>query len=997
MAIVTGGLMGYWNSRQGVNGTTWANLAGAAPTLQLINGVTVTEKDTRGLFFDGVAAGTQATAYDFGRDGTVPFTIEIGFEPTDISTTGTLKYFLGSDGTTASSVAGWDHYQGTVAYNTSAYGYMPSGYHLTATPVILTFRFDPAVNASQQDLYVNGAFNSSMGAVHPGALPVLTTNMEFINVKGNNSLPCYVSFLRVYNRALTDSEISQNFQNGTAVGLSAPPTGTTYTDSPTLTAVGVASATPTVTSGGTVYAATVTATAVAGTTISAIRKFLTTVNSSAVGSLSTTPSAIQPAASVMSAVGSATATAGGSIQIGACTTSAVSVASATGSQVTVVVPNRTNPGPFSTAGNGGRKLVRLNSGRIVALAMDYVYGTVFLYWSDNDGATWSNAQVYGTSNTVVEGAIALSPDHSVLYILTSNFYTGPSRGFIVIDVFGTSGIMGRTLDSTGILRINPATDTDVGTVSTCVDSTGKIHVAYAAKDGTYPNSFNIKYMNSTDGGATFSAPVQITTENTTGVNSQNPSISMMSDNNPIIVWDYADTTNKSIYKAWLYAGSWRSGSLFNTGTGLQKNPSVLVKTTGSNIGRIFSVWHGLDATDTTKQNIRVSYSDDGAFTWAAAAKITTGNTVDRQKPTLSELSNGDVFVFYEDGAGISSQVCSNGTTAFGGANTFITSGSNPSATVKFPKVIFTDASMIKYTSLFTIHAGASTTKGVATTSVDTIGLFRSDSVVSGVSTMTCTPRVVNAAQSITTAVSTTSIAAIKSLVGNSTATSVATTSITATTVAPTASLTSVATISAGARQILRGVSTITAVSTCTAQSVGGLLIAGDTPLVGVSTTAATGVRYLTDSFLMQSAAQTTATGRFLIPAITTATAVGSATVSAGILFTVSASGQGVTTASSTGVRVQITDSPMQAVAVGTTTVNMYLGAVSFLPGIATITSDSIYFGWAQAEAVGASNLVAKGLLGWHNKPQVNQNWVYTNTATTSWTERDTSLTNWNRK
>jgi hypothetical protein len=69
--------------------------------------------------------------------------------------------------------------------------------------------------------------------------------------------------------------------------------------------------------------------------------------------------------------------------------------------------------------------------------------------------------------------------------------------------------------------------------------------------------------------------------------------------------------------------------------------------------------------DTSYYNISVNYSDNNGATWSAMVKITSGNTVNRQNPALTEKPNGDILILYEDGTGgFSSQICANGGTTF---------------------------------------------------------------------------------------------------------------------------------------------------------------------------------------------------------------------------------------------------------------------------------------------------------------------------------------------
>lgn len=344
---------------------------------------------------------------------------------------------------------------------------------------------------------------------------------------------------------------------------------------------------------------------------------------------------------------------------------------------------------YDTSSNGGRKLVMLISGNQYAIVRN---GTTDfrIYKSTDNGTTWTLLV------TVTEAVndVAMATDGTFL---------------LVINSFSTSGVKFRKYDESGVLQgsvINvDSVQTAMGNCSLTINTAGtKQHAVWSSKNPTYPNSFNIRYAEGTidaQGIVTWGSVAQITAANTTGDNVQNPCIVVKADGNPIIFGENKTSTNYYI-QSWRWNGSsWSFANIYSGTSYAQSNPCAVVKKYGSNIGRIFVGWHGLDSTDTTKQNVRIAYSDDGG-TWTVIGKITTGNTVDRKNVSLSENDVGDIYAFYEDNGNIVYQKCANGTTTFGGL-TSIAAGTNVSAmeyeVASIIGFIWKDASSVQFDKL----------------------------------------------------------------------------------------------------------------------------------------------------------------------------------------------------------------------------------------------------------------------------------------------------------
>ena len=333
--------------------------------------------------------------------------------------------------------------------------------------------------------------------------------------------------------------------------------------------------------------------------------------------------------------------------------------------------------PYITSGNGGRRLVRLSNGWLVAAATANSVDNyrAYLYKSVDDGQTWE--QLCWTEGGAYQLAIASYGTIVYCLFVTS---AGGTVFFVKFDATTVSNtaLTSSVVATSGLISVSEP--------SLTISPEGTLHAIWTAISGNYPNSRNIQYSKSTDDGQTWAVPTQVTKRNASGFDHTKPTI-VVKNADPFIIAETNMASRPLVVfspsltdKLWDTSAAWGNGVIFAPSSSAYPalSPCALVKKYGSNVGRIFAGWHGLDATDNTKQNVRVAYSDDGGVTWTVIGKITTGNTVDRKNVTLSEDANGNVYAIYEDNGTIKFQVCPNGTTAFGDLTT-IEAGTNPSA------------------------------------------------------------------------------------------------------------------------------------------------------------------------------------------------------------------------------------------------------------------------------------------------------------------------------
>ena len=303
---------------------------------------------------------------------------------------------------------------------------------------------------------------------------------------------------------------------------------------------------------------------------------------------------------------------------------------------------------LSTAGNGGRKLVRLDNGWLVVVVKkpDYRY----FYISKDNGATFAElCSLYHQNlddNDIT--MVSKGTDVHVVYGWSiTEFY------HFKIDTITQQNVQ-IAIASAGHTRIEPPPNQyAIGNISLAINEAGtELHAAWSSKNATYPNSFNIRYAKGPingDGSVTWGAVEQRTTASVSGYFEQNHSIGI-ANGKPYIVREAYNGTNYSIQALQFDGTTWNNRIVYAGSTYPQSSPSAIFvpqSVNGLANGRIWVAWHGKDATDSAKFNVRVSYSDDGGVTWATPVKLTTGNLYDRQNVTLAADQTGKVFALYE--------------------------------------------------------------------------------------------------------------------------------------------------------------------------------------------------------------------------------------------------------------------------------------------------------------------------------------------------------------
>lgn len=335
---------------------------------------------------------------------------------------------------------------------------------------------------------------------------------------------------------------------------------------------------------------------------------------------------------------------------------------------------------YDTSGNGGRKLVRLNNGHQYAAMRNsttawYIYRT-----TDN----WATKELFKTV-TVSVNDIALATNGTNIYVLIS--YSTSGAKFYSYNEAGTALVNGVNID---------VSQTAMGLCSMAVDGTGGIHISTSSKNATYPNSFNIRYSKSTDGGATWDSITQITTTSDSTRNLLNPCTLIDSSNNPWIIFAYVGTSSSMRY-TYFNGSSWTGTTAVRTAIDdnesyVKSNPCAIA----DHNGIIHAVWQRYGASHTSTYHI---YYCQYTSSWATDIDVAVG-----EKPSIAHDQDDNIYIQYERSGTIYQKVSTDHGATFG-AETTIATGTNVN-TCEYdnftqPLCIFDGGADVKFAGVFT--------------------------------------------------------------------------------------------------------------------------------------------------------------------------------------------------------------------------------------------------------------------------------------------------------
>lgn len=326
-----------------------------------------------------------------------------------------------------------------------------------------------------------------------------------------------------------------------------------------------------------------------------------------------------------------------------------------------------------------RKIVRLINRWLVFCVRES--NTLYRFFiSKDNGGTWSKLCTWEASSNDRIVSLSLCSKGNFLYYLITLVNSAGFKGALfgkinVENIVKDTNISYTSVDIGDLSSLN----NEVGSCSLTINPQGtELHACWASVSSNYYKSSNIRYVKgiiNTDGSVTWGSLEQVTNANSLDLHLKSPTISVTTNNNVVIAFKREQSGSYGIEVAVrTNCFSWKT--MYSGGSYVQDSPcSIFVP--NSNMGRLWTTWHGIDSVDVNKSNIRVSYSDDGGITWSTPTKLTSGNTIDRKNPSITaNMKTGEVHILYEDGTGIS-KITWNGTS-WGVPTNVITTGTNPS-------------------------------------------------------------------------------------------------------------------------------------------------------------------------------------------------------------------------------------------------------------------------------------------------------------------------------
>jgi len=264
--------------------------------------------------------------------------------------------------------------------------------------------------------------------------------------------------------------------------------------------------------------------------------------------------------------------------------------------------------------------------------------------SKDNGGTWLLLAVGGGL-----GSISMVSRGTIIYLIrTQN--AGTSNYLHILDV--ATFTLGNTVPG-GTVLDSSQTSFSAGCSITINEAGTELHATWSSKNATYPNSFNIRYAKGTisavDGSVTWGSVEQVTIRNTTGQDMINPCI-FIQDSTPLIV----STNNTNAITIFKKAGltsypsifNWTYQHVYDGGSYAQSSPDLI----SDQNGILWVAWHGLDATDTTYNNVHCKYSTDGGITWidsgVSGNKITSGNLYNQAWPSITLDKNNNPYILW---------------------------------------------------------------------------------------------------------------------------------------------------------------------------------------------------------------------------------------------------------------------------------------------------------------------------------------------------------------
>lgn len=222
MSIATNGLIGYWNNKQGVNGTIWENIAPSTKGNYdgIISGAVSYDQ---GMYFDGVDDQVMIPAMMEQNEST-KYEVEVYFKMTINSNPDMILGLIGALNIDFMNgqpngfvVAVHPNGLGVVVFNSEIEYTLPKD-----TTIKINMSWD--LSNRRFSLYVDDvpivldAYEASMALSGPSKRPFSLGSVQVNNQPGNYFYG-HIKSVKLYDRHLLSSERTQNSVNGEEVGL----------------------------------------------------------------------------------------------------------------------------------------------------------------------------------------------------------------------------------------------------------------------------------------------------------------------------------------------------------------------------------------------------------------------------------------------------------------------------------------------------------------------------------------------------------------------------------------------------------------------------------------------------------------------------------------------------------------------------------------------------------------------------------------------------------
>lgn len=299
---------------------------------------------------------------------------------------------------------------------------------------------------------------------------------------------------------------------------------------------------------------------------------------------------------------------------------------------------------LSTAGNGGRKIVSLSNGWLVAAVFGPYSGLgndlIVFYVSKDLGATWQGLTWTGAG---ANSSFSIVSKQTRVYCL----FTEAATSVFQIDFDATTVPFSNRY---GTRKFVSSGLTMVSNVTLAISELGtELHAAWqsGSKSVIQYTKSNIETTENTWSPPVLAASWPGSTQHVTY-----PSIVLDSKGAPGIACRFNNTDFAGSIIFYFYqnaSGTWVSFQ-FSSDSYLKERPTALFvpkSINGLEFGRIWMAWHARDSIDSGRYNIFTAYSDNNGVSWSSPEKQTTGSVYSQTNAVLTADRKGRVFLTWD--------------------------------------------------------------------------------------------------------------------------------------------------------------------------------------------------------------------------------------------------------------------------------------------------------------------------------------------------------------